>query len=258
MKRCPICNRTYEDTQTFCSEDGTRLVEDSPPPAFDPMATVMSPSIPQPPPPTPQPQSDRPQETPFNFNAPPAYQTPAAPPAPQQPALTPQPLYGSQMDAASPGGSKLVPVVIGGVAMGALTAIPIIGSGACCWFWAIGGGLLAGMLYIKRSAAPVEMGQAAIIGAMAGVIGGIINTIIGLPLAYLVFRGNMTSTFGGQNLGPMGYLVMSGILSFIALVAFGALGAIISVPLFEKRNKGASVQPPPPPPPPQQNFGGYR
>ena len=117
--------------------------------------------------------------------------------------------------------------------------------------------MLAGMLYIKKAASPVQIGQGAMVGAIAGVIGGIINTVIGLPLTYLFFRSSMHSNIGSTELGPAGYILMSGIASFIALVVFGALGGIISVPLFEKRKQGAGFQPPPPPPP-QQNFGGYR
>ncbi len=41
MKRCPTCQRTFtDDTQKFCANDGTPLVNDEP--AFDPEATVMS------------------------------------------------------------------------------------------------------------------------------------------------------------------------------------------------------------------------
>ena len=242
MKRCPTCNRTFEDPQIFCSEDGTRLVEDSPP-AFDPMATMMAS------PPPPMPQSDRPQDAPFNFGAPPSYQ----PLAPAQPAFTPQPVYGAQGDAG--GGSKFVPVLVGGLVMGFLTSIPVVGGGCC--LWAMAGGAVAGLMYIKRAGSPVQMGEGAMLGGIAGVVGGIIHTIIGLPLAYLVYGSNMHSNIGSAQYGAAGYLLMSGIGAFIALVVFGALGGIISVSLFEKRKQGAGFQPPQPPPP-QQNFGGYR
>lgn len=46
MKRCPTCNRSYDDdTLSFCLEDGTRLAT-----AYDPEATVVSrPRPPSPP-----------------------------------------------------------------------------------------------------------------------------------------------------------------------------------------------------------------
>jgi len=33
MKHCPVCNRTFEDTQSFCASDGTPLVSDTPSPS---------------------------------------------------------------------------------------------------------------------------------------------------------------------------------------------------------------------------------
>jgi hypothetical protein len=44
MKRCPQCNRTYtDDALSFCLDDGSPLVSASPPPSFDPSATVQYP-----------------------------------------------------------------------------------------------------------------------------------------------------------------------------------------------------------------------
>lgn len=65
MKKCPTCNKTFEDSMRFCQTDGTALVDDEP--AFDPYATIMA----------------RPGDI-----APPPAEEPAAPepPAPSQPA----------------------------------------------------------------------------------------------------------------------------------------------------------------------------
>ncbi|HEX7999084.1 MAG TPA: hypothetical protein VF528_11900 [Pyrinomonadaceae bacterium] len=105
MKRCPTCQRTYEDdAQKFCANDGTPLASDDAP-AFDPEATVMS--IPrsslveeQPEEPQASPSSTTPELPPTQYfspgtvgqssrpeqSAPPSY--PAAPP-PQPPSPTP-------------------------------------------------------------------------------------------------------------------------------------------------------------------------
>src|SRR5436189_4131908 len=49
MKRCPICNRTFEeDWLAFCTEDGTTLVEESPARADEPPPTIMAPPPPPP------------------------------------------------------------------------------------------------------------------------------------------------------------------------------------------------------------------
>lgn len=45
MKRCPTCNRTFEEEWlAFCTQDGTTLVEDSP--MIDPAQTIMAPPPP--------------------------------------------------------------------------------------------------------------------------------------------------------------------------------------------------------------------
>jgi hypothetical protein len=41
MKRCPSCNRTYDDSQAFCSTDATPLVSEAA--ASDPEATIAAP-----------------------------------------------------------------------------------------------------------------------------------------------------------------------------------------------------------------------
>ncbi|MEJ7625158.1 MAG: DUF4190 domain-containing protein [Pyrinomonadaceae bacterium] len=39
MKKCPTCDKTFEDSMRFCQIDGTPLVDDAP--AFDPYATII-------------------------------------------------------------------------------------------------------------------------------------------------------------------------------------------------------------------------
>jgi hypothetical protein len=47
MKRCPSCNRTFdEDWLAFCTQDGTTLVEDSPARTDEPPPTILSPPPP--------------------------------------------------------------------------------------------------------------------------------------------------------------------------------------------------------------------
>src|SRR5438034_11456926 len=40
MKKCPTCDKTFEDSMKFCQVDGTPLVDDAP--AFDPYATMVA------------------------------------------------------------------------------------------------------------------------------------------------------------------------------------------------------------------------
>ena len=41
MKKCPSCDKTFEDSMRFCQVDGTPLVDEAP--AFDPYATIVAP-----------------------------------------------------------------------------------------------------------------------------------------------------------------------------------------------------------------------
>ena len=117
MKRCPSCQRTYEDdAQTFCMNDGTPLVSDAPPPTLD--KTMMSGSLGTPP--TPPPQQS------YGMGAPQGeWANPSWPPNPtwQQPGV------GTGMPA--PKKSKL-PWILGGVAV---LLIGLVGIGGVAAFF---------------------------------------------------------------------------------------------------------------------------
>lgn len=147
--------------------------------------------------------------------------------------------------------NKLKPALLGGLIVGVLSAIPFINY--CCCIWSIGGGLLAAALYIKSSPTPVSIGEGAMTGGLAGVIGGIIYLIIGLPIALLFGAAAMTDqlTRSGVDLPIGGFVLMiiSAIIGAIILAVLATLGGLLAVPIFEKR-KGNGVPPPP------QDFGG--
>lgn len=148
--------------------------------------------------------------------------------------------------------NKLKPALLGGLIVGVLSAIPIINY--CCCIWSIGGGLLAGFLYIKSSPTPVSIGDGAMTGGLAGVVGGIIYFIIGLPIALLFGAAAMTEQLSrsGVDLPVSGMLLMvvSTFIGAIFLAVLAALGGLLSVPLFEKRKNGSA------PPAPPDNFAG--
>ena len=68
--------------------------------------------------------------------------------------------------------------ITGGVVIGLLSGIPYVrlGNVACC-MWVVLGGALASYLYIKKSPTPVNVGEGAMIGAIAGAIGMIVEII---------------------------------------------------------------------------------
>jgi hypothetical protein len=147
--------------------------------------------------------------------------------------------------------SKFVPALIGGLIAGFLSAIPIINY--CCCLWSLGGGVVASLMYIKKSPLPVRPGEGAMVGALAGLIAGLIYLILGVPLAYLI-AGPATLESQLRHAGiqvPVAGLLLvllGGLIGAVGLVILTALGGLLGVPIFEKRKDGAGAAPPPPPP----------
>ncbi len=158
--------------------------------------------------------------------------------------------------------SKLKPAFIGGGALGLflvftvlLTAIPFLRVGGCCnCLWPILAGALATMLYVKGSPVPVTVLDGAIVGALAGAIGGLIYLVVGLPLSYFI-NGVEALDMQVRQFNPdfplsgIVLLVIGGIVGFIIFVVLATIGGLIGVPIFEKRK--ATTDAPPPP----QDFG---
>ncbi|HEX8709583.1 MAG TPA: hypothetical protein VF723_15190 [Pyrinomonadaceae bacterium] len=267
MKRCPTCGLTLDDSQTFCTNDGTTLVSDKAAP-YDPQATMVIPpgGVAPPPPPT------------FGVGAPPAanqgaqtgWQPAARPTVP--PAYIPQPGYGSQSaydarGAERPG--KFVPGLIGGLVAGLLSFFPNLLSTSAfiivsffCVLWAFAGGVVASMLYIKRSQAAVRPGEGALLGVIAGAIGALIYLALDTTVAYGLHGDyvEMISRAQGNNLSAGAFFAMTGVAGAVTIIAFAVIGGLVGVPMFEKRRGNMTAATPPPPPPGYggQAGGGYR
>lgn len=157
---------------------------------------------------------------------------------------------------------KLKPAIIGGVVVGLLSIIPIIGLGnLCCCLWAILGGLLATYLYVKNSPVPAKPADGAILGAIAGAVGGLIVIVLGIPIS--IVAGGITRELLIriiENINPSQADLMriqlaagtsiiiairDGVLLAVCLVIFSTLGGLVGVPIFEKR-KGTGTTPPQP------------
>lgn len=130
--------------------------------------------------------------------------------------------------------NKLKPALLGGLIVGVLSAIPFINY--CCCIWSIGGGALAAYLYIKSSPLPVGTGDGAMVGGLAGVIGGIIYIILGLPIALVFGMAAMQDSLrqSGVDLPISGFLLMvvGAIIGAIILALLATLGGIIGVAIF--------------------------
>jgi len=149
--------------------------------------------------------------------------------------------------------NKLKTALIGGVIVGLLSAIPLVNY--CCCIWGIGGGLVAGLIYIKGSPTKVAVGDGAMTGALAGVVGAVIYLIIGLPIVLLFGAASIEESLSksGVQMPLSGtlMLVVGSLLAAVGLIVLATLGGLLAIPIFEKRKDDAV-----PPPPPVGGVGG--
>jgi hypothetical protein len=163
--------------------------------------------------------------------------------------------------------NKLKPAIIGGVVLGLLSVIPFVNfANVCCCLWAIVGGLLATFLYVKSSPTPVNAGDGAMVGGLAGVVGAVIAVVLGIPIDLAmgpVMRNMMIGLMarvdprqadivrqqieasGGPSITGV---IVNALILAVLLVIFSIIGGLLGVPIFEKRKGG--------PPPPPINVGG--
>lgn len=146
--------------------------------------------------------------------------------------------------------------VIGGIVAGLLSGIPVVGG--CCFLWALGGGFLAIYLILKNTTAPMEMGEAAKIGAITGAIALAPFLIIRILLMVLGVGISAMGNQGSDAAVGMGIAAAAGIggmvIGAIVIIGCAVLGAVIGVAVLGK-GRGAAA-PPPPPPPPAGGYGG--
>lgn len=152
--------------------------------------------------------------------------------------------------------SKLQPALLGGLVLGLGSVIPGISYGnLCCCGWGIVGGGLAAYLLIRRSPVlPITKGDGASTGALAGVVGSLINLIIGLPLSLLQWnslvaqmeqradnvpdaasRELMTQIIGTMQNHPVLIALVVWVVFAIVGISVAALGGLLGVAMFEKR-----------------------
>src|SRR2546430_672049 len=83
--------------------------------------------------------------------------------------------------------NKIQPALYAGLAMGVLSALPLIQLGNClCCLWVVGGGALAAYLMQQNHPYPIESADGALVGLISGLIGGAICGLIAIPIAMAV------------------------------------------------------------------------
>ena len=161
--------------------------------------------------------------------------------------------------------SKLQPVLLGGLVIGTLSALPVIMMGNCaCCLWVILGGVLATYLLQQAQSTPVDALDGAITGLLAGLVGAVIGSLLSIPIQMLMgsMQGDVLRRILDQGGGDMpaemrdaiqslarggvgGALALFGFLmSLIVNAIFGAIGGLLGTVMF----KPSFPTPPPPVP----------
>jgi hypothetical protein len=79
------------------------------------------------------------------------------------------------------------PAFIGGLVMGVLSALPLVSAGnLCCCLWVVCGGGVAAYLLQQNQSSPITPGDGALVGLLAGLIGAVVQMLVGIPIGLLV------------------------------------------------------------------------
>ena len=161
----------------------------------------------------------------------------------------------------------LQPVLLGGVFIGILSALPVVSLANCCCIWIVGGGMLAA--YLDQSPGrPNNLPRGALDGLLAGIVGAIVwlfaamavdmvmsplqDRMLGavlsgpydLPPEVRAWFDEIERHEGGLVRYAIGFMFLLG-----AGVIFGTLGGLLGALFFWRDGLPPALGGPQPPPP---------
>jgi hypothetical protein len=167
--------------------------------------------------------------------------------------------------------AKIQPALLGGVVIGVLSALPIINNANISCAWILFCGAQAAYLKHQKHPEPIQAGDGAIVGLLAGIAGSFVWLILSIPISIVIaplqsqmsqrvlrnasdmapeLRQLLESMSGGPAIGIgllFGFFVM-----LIVSTLFGMLGGLFGAMMFRKSQP--PVVPPPIPPIPPSSF----
>ena len=146
---------------------------------------------------------------------------------------------------------RLQPAFWGGLFIGVLSALPLVNAGnCCCCLWVISGGALAAYLRQQSSPAQIDAAEGALVGLMAGAIGGVIATVLSIPFQLYVgpYQRELMDRILANNpdvppeardyvqrfAGGTAFRLVGMVVSLVIDVIFGLLGGLLGVAIFKK------------------------
>jgi hypothetical protein len=161
--------------------------------------------------------------------------------------------------------AKTQPALLGGVAIGVLSALPVINLANCCCAWILFGGALAAFLMQQNHPEPIQIGDGAIVGLLAGMIGAFVWLLVSIPLSIMMapiqsemarrtlenaadMAPELRGLFESMSAGPA---IGAGLIFFFFVMLvissmFGMLGGLFGALMFRK--SAPPAMPPPIPP----------
>jgi hypothetical protein len=158
--------------------------------------------------------------------------------------------------------AKFQPALLGGVTIGVLSALPVINLANCCCAWILFGGALAAYLMQQNHPDPIQVGDGAVVGLLAGIVGAFVWLIVSVPLSTALapfqseMAGRMIRDAGEmapemraifENMAGAPAIGLGLILGFFVMLCissvFGMVGGLFGALMFKKH------QPPVVPPP---------
>jgi hypothetical protein len=154
---------------------------------------------------------------------------------------------------------RLQPAFWGGLFIGILSALPIVNAGnCCCCLWVLAGGALAAYLRQQQTPYQIPSSEGALVGLMAGFIGGVVASLLSIPMAMLTgpFQERMMDRILSANpdipieirdalqraAAGSAMRVAGMLLNVVVDLVFGTLGGLLGAAVFKKK-----TAPPPPP-----------
>lgn len=143
------------------------------------------------------------------------------------------------------------PALICGIAVGVLTAVPLVN--CLCCLWIIGGAMLAVYLFTKGSPNPLTPGDGAVLGILTGIVAAVADSVFSLP--FETINREFVERFMDQfsqfveempagwekwietRAGGMSpaWFFLGLLASAVIYAAFGALGGVIGASIFKPK-----------------------
>ena len=158
---------------------------------------------------------------------------------------------------------RFQPALLGGLFIGVLSSLPFVGAAnVCCCLWVVAGGVLTAYLQQQAQPDPIEAGDAALGGLVAGLVGAVITILVGQlllsitgPMVQEQIRRALESnpdvppevrdmvirlTTGG------GIALLQAAIYLPVYAIFGLLGGLLGMAFFKKKLPPAAAPPAPP------------